>query len=644
MISTKKKSKISLNERIEQFKLLANRPSPYDYVKIIRLNKNIYDGIFKLKMVDLCAGTGAFTYAFESTHLVDVIYANDYIQASKEIYDANFSHHLTLKNICDVNVKKIPKHDILTAGFPCFMEGTQILTINGYKNIEHVNISADLLMTHTGNFRDIINIQKKMYVGQIFNIKLNHNIMSIKCTPEHPFYVRHKMIQYNDTKNTYDMIHTFPEWKCANKLTKDDYCGMVINKENTIPIFTIDNIIIRLDNKYQWFILGYLISLSYINNENFTYANVMNTYWQYLINQFKIYTTPEWVHSAPKEYIQVFLEGYNTLEHTNIPYNMALGLQRLYFKLGKIMSIDTGDQQNKYKIKDEINTTSFISDGYFWCEISNITTYHVTNACVYNFEVECDNSYIVENTIVHNCQPFSIAGKQLGFDDLRSNVFWKILEIIKYHHPMCIVLENVKNLASHNGGDTLKTIINSLEKEKYNIIYKILDTSKITSIPQHRERIYIVGIRDKKIFNMFDLNFCEVKKQQLKDFLQKNVNDKYYYNKKTPIHKMIQDKVNRNDTIYQYRRVYVRENKNNECPTLTSNMGSGGHNCPIILDKHGPRKLTPRECFNFQGFHQNFILPNMSDSKLYMLAGNAVSIPVVKLIANRLVPLIYQYS
>ena len=80
----------------------------------------------------------------------------------------------------------------------------------------------------------------------------------------------------------------------------------------------------------------------------------------------------------------------------------------------------------------------------------------------------------------------------------------------------------------------------------------------------------------------------------------------------------------------------MRENKNNVCPTLTANMGGGGHNVPIILDDKGIRKLTPRECFNLQGFPFDYKLPLLSSSKLYSLAGNAVSVPVVSLIANRI--------
>ena len=241
------------------------------------------------------------------------------------------------------------------------------------------------------------------------------------------------------------------------------------------------------------------------------------------------------------------------------------------------------------------------------------------------------------------CQPFSIAGKQKGFDDVRSNVFWKILEIVKHHKPRCIILENVKNLSSHDDGDTLKTIKNSLEKEKYHIIHKVLNTSDITNIPQHRERIYIVCVKDKKLFDKFNLDFPNVKKQKISKMLTtKEVDDKYYYNdKKNKIHKMVMDAVIDDETIYQFRRIYVRENKNNECPTLTANMGTGGHNVPIILDEDGARKLIPRECFNFQGFPEEYILPNLSDCKLYKLSGNAVSVPVVKLIADRLVPELY---
>ena len=92
------------------------------------------------------------------------------------------------------------------------------------------------------------------------------------------------------------------------------------------------------------------------------------------------------------------------------------------------------------------------------------------------------------------------------------------------------------------------------------------------------------------------------------------------------------------DTIYQWRRVYVRENKNNLVPTLTANMGTGGHNVPLILTHDSRiRKLTPRECFNVQGFPKTFKLPDQSNGRLYKQAGNSVVVPVITRIAKSII-------
>jgi DNA (cytosine-5)-methyltransferase 1 len=246
------------------------------------------------------------------------------------------------------------------------------------------------------------------------------------------------------------------------------------------------------------------------------------------------------------------------------------------------------------------------------------------------------------------CQPFSVAGKREGFNDPRSNVFWKIIEILNLRQPRFLILENVKNLTTHEDGRTFKIIIDALTNCGYTIYYKVLNTADITSIPQNRERIYIVGMLDEDI--KFDLDFLTIPKLQPSQMLEQNIDDKYYYVKnanadlpaiekgKNEIIQMLKNTVDDFDSVYQYRRVYVRKNKSNECPTLTANMGEGGHNVPIMKDALGIRKLTPRECFNFQGFSRQYnINVGLSDAKLYKLAGNAVSVPVVQLIINKLV-------
>jgi DNA (cytosine-5)-methyltransferase 1 len=256
------------------------------------------------------------------------------------------------------------------------------------------------------------------------------------------------------------------------------------------------------------------------------------------------------------------------------------------------------------------------------------------------------NEISVDDIPTHNllcggfpCQPFSIAGDKKGFDDKRSNVFWKIVEILEKHLPEIIILENVKNLKSHDKGKTYEIIENKLKEIGYHIKTSILDTGKLTSIPQHRERIYIVGFRDKIKYDKFNFDFVEKEKKEICDFLEEDIGDKYYYSNRFKVFEEIEKGITKNiseNVLYQYRRFYVRENKSNCCPTLTANMGGGGHNVPLLKDNKGIRKLTPRECFNLQGFPSDYKLPNVSDSALYKLAGNAVSVPVVELIVKKL--------
>jgi DNA (cytosine-5)-methyltransferase 1 len=245
-----------------------------------------------------------------------------------------------------------------------------------------------------------------------------------------------------------------------------------------------------------------------------------------------------------------------------------------------------------------------------------------------------------------SCQPYSIAGKQLGFNDERSNVFWKILEIMEFHKPEFVILENVKNLVSHNNTKTFTTIKEQLEKCGYNVYHKILNTSEITEIPQHRERVFIICIKSKEIFDKFTLDFPKKEKKQITEILEpfEKIPSKYHYTKTSKIWDVLSGGVIKPNTMYQYRRNHVRENKNNECPTLTANCGTGGHNVPIILDVDNNiiRKITPRECFNFQGFPNSYILPDsIADGNLYKLVGNAVSFPVIQLVAKQILNAFY---
>ena len=235
------------------------------------------------------------------------------------------------------------------------------------------------------------------------------------------------------------------------------------------------------------------------------------------------------------------------------------------------------------------------------------------------------------------CQPFSVAGYRQGFKDKkgRGNLFFYIARIIEERQPEGFLLENVKNLKGHDGGKTFEIIEQTLKDLGYHLKSKILNSMEYGNIPQNRERIYIVGFKNKKYAD----NFIFPKKKKLTtkvtDLLEKNVAEKYYYNDK-PLYEKIKDDVKKEGKVYQWRRKYVRENKSGVCPTLTANMGTGGHNVPIIKDKKGIRKLTPLECARIQGFPMDFKLPDLADSALYKQFGNSVTVSVVELVAREI--------
>ncbi|MCG7421224.1 DNA cytosine methyltransferase [Macrococcus epidermidis] len=238
------------------------------------------------------------------------------------------------------------------------------------------------------------------------------------------------------------------------------------------------------------------------------------------------------------------------------------------------------------------------------------------------------------------CQAFSVAGYRKGFEDDRGDLFFETLRVIKEKKPRIVFLENVKNLVSHDKGNTFKVISEALESHGYYIKSQVLNAKEYGNIPQNRERIYIVGFLKEEEYIKFKFPEPQSLNKKISDVIDfdNKVDEKYYYTKeKVEFYPLLEEVITSEDTVYQWRRKYVRENKSNVVPTLTANMGTGGHNVPLIFTKHGIRKLTPRECFNVQGFPKDFELPDIAISHLYKQAGNSVVVPVVKRIAEKII-------
>ena len=231
------------------------------------------------------------------------------------------------------------------------------------------------------------------------------------------------------------------------------------------------------------------------------------------------------------------------------------------------------------------------------------------------------------------CQAFSVAGYRKGFEDTRGTLFFDVARIAAYHKPKIMFLENVKGFVGHDNGNTFKVVKQTLQDLGYKVFTKVLN-SKDFGVAQNRERIYIVAFLD----NSVEFEFPKKMDTQVSihNFLEDKVDENFYYNNK-PLYEKIKTDIKSKDTLYQWRRQYVRENKNNLCPTLTANMGTGGHNVPILKDDKGIRKLTPRECINFQGFPKKFKFPkDLALSHQYKQAGNSVTVSVIEAIAKEI--------
>lgn len=534
-------------------------------------NKNI-------NVLDLFCGCGGMSKGLEDAGL-NIVAGLDIWDKAINSYKKNFSHLSVCEDINKLspeifeskyNIKR-GSIDLIVGGPPCFTKGTLVLTNNGYKQIEDIDLD-DRLLTHTGKFQNILNLQRKIYTGFLYKLKIKYHPNNIICTEEHPFYVREKKKVWNNKLRKYENKFDNPLWKKAKDLTMNDFYGMVINTNNIIPEFTFEKKInqfntvketIKLDKKEYWYMMGYFIGDGWIEetckkNGNCKYTikfainnkdenevvekikkvlpitdqkcdtgkckkfGCYNFTWFNILKQFGHgKTIPEWIHDAPKEFVQEFINGYmkadgniknnNILKITTVSYNLAFGLQRLYLKLGHIFSINKTirpkqtvienrviNQKDTYDISGKLfkdrSTSSFIQDNYVWFKPQNISIKENYGEYVYNFEVETDNSYIVENTIVHNCQGFSIAGKR-DKKDPRNSLFMEYVKYLNYYSPKVFIMENVMGILSMKNSSNIKVIDIIMEElsVNYNCVICKLYASDF-EVPQNRRRVIIIGI------------------------------------------------------------------------------------------------------------------------------------------------------
>uniref|UniRef100_UPI003FEE32BA DNA cytosine methyltransferase n=1 Tax=Ruminococcus bromii TaxID=40518 RepID=UPI003FEE32BA len=236
------------------------------------------------------------------------------------------------------------------------------------------------------------------------------------------------------------------------------------------------------------------------------------------------------------------------------------------------------------------------------------------------------------------CQPFSIAGLQKGFKDRDGNLFFEITRIIDAKRPKVVFLENVPNLMEHDDGKTFLVIFNGLAQFGYTVYYRVLASNDYGNLPQIRKRIYIVAIREDISNRLYQ--YPEPMELTLKssDIINRSVkqHDIYYYTEGKIYDRLVAHMKDRK-AIYRITDTEVRWTKNQMCPTLTANMGTHKDRVHVVWDDYGIRKMTLRECLDFQGFPKGFYFPNtITIDDAYKQIGNTVSVPVIARLATKI--------
>ena len=237
------------------------------------------------------------------------------------------------------------------------------------------------------------------------------------------------------------------------------------------------------------------------------------------------------------------------------------------------------------------------------------------------------------------CQPFSISGKRLGFNDTRGTLFFDIARIIKYHMPKLVILENVRNFSTHDQGKTLNVVENTMYDLGYSFFYKVLNASDY-GLPQNRQRIFMLGFRNDLKVSTYDFPTYNYKSVYLEDFLENDskiseslfinrpdinidfekYDPNFYANK--PIRIGTINKGGQGERIYSIKGHAI---------TLSAYGGGAGSKTGAYYVNGNVRKLSPRECARIQGFPDSFVIP-VSNAQAWKQFGNSIPVNVIRTI------------
>lgn len=549
-----------------------------------------------------CGGGSSMGYKLAG---YNVIAANDIDPRMKSVYELN--HQTDKYFLCDVreliNRNDLPKVDLLDGSPPCFIAGTLVKTISGYKQINKLTTS-DRVVTHNGRFMDVIDVMEK-YTNVVQQVKIMGTEV-ITSTPEHPFYVR-KM-----TKTGHFSTQSFsaPEWvpakdlqivkNTSNAVKSQYYVGVNINNKSVIPTWNgvtktyrfRDNSVrevhentLKLGNLDFWYFIGrwlgdgwvryksgirksrheiticcgkhekdelehiiYLTGYNYCITETRTAYKftISNKELAEFVKQFGTGASnkfvPEFVINLPLNLLENFINGYlsadgntygNVFGFTTVSKNLLLGMSSCIFKVYRQpITLVTRNMNNNiiegrivnakksYSArfrKEKVKQQHFYDDGnMLWLPVRSSETIN-RNVKVYNLSVKNDESYTVDNIIVHNCTSFSIAGrwdkdwgvkkkyKEGQKTQILDDLFFETIKLVDKIRPKVFVGENVERIVQGKAKKYSHEIIKRLERLGYTVQVFVLNSADM-GIPQRRRRVFFIANNLGKTIN---LNFNE---------------------------------------------------------------------------------------------------------------------------------------
>lgn len=569
---------------------------------------------------------------------------------------------LNLGDITKVDETKLEHFNMICGGSPCFVEGTLVLTKGGYKPIEEVAV-GDYVLTHTNDYKKVI----KTMTNETKNIYKIDTMPSesLYATGEHPFYIRRRYKEWNNDRRMYDRKFSKPEWIEAKNLDRDCFVGTAINRNSIIPI-TNNNLDNYMNDNNFWYLIGRYFGDGWIKNNNCiiicgneieisqikNITDMLNlkttTYEERTVYKVYIHIDNIGIYcdqfgrgavnkhltsdilDLPIDKLRSFMDGYIDSDgsYTQKHYKVTTVSRELIYGIGQCVAkaynrpfsiyfiqrpktceiegriVNQRDQyQITYKLDTNTQDKAFYEDGYIWSPINDVNQKE-HNGLVYNLEVEENNSYVIQNIIVHNCQDFSVAGKQKGsvwtckdcgheynpltvhwskrnqcphcssknIEKTRSSLLVEYLRVIRANKPNFGMYENVKNIVGKQFRDTtFKLFEEELHEYGYNTYWKVLN-AKDYGIPQNRERVYLIFIKKDLDNSKFVFPEGFDNGIRLKDVLEDEVDEKYYISD-DKVQRFLTNLNTNTSLLYdpcQVKREGKSREYNDYCPTLTS--------------------------------------------------------------------------